>query len=39
MVKTSESFTAAKGSVPLLHKNITSTSTKHKADDQNEYMQ
>jgi hypothetical protein len=36
MIKVSNSFTAAKGSVPLLHKIIKPTSTKHKADDQNE---
>jgi hypothetical protein len=39
MIKASNSFTAAKGSVPLLYKIITPTSTKCKADDQNEYMQ
>jgi hypothetical protein len=36
MIKTSNSFTAAQGSVPLLHKIITPTSTKCKTDDQNE---
>ena len=36
MIKASNSFTAAKGSVPLLYKIITPTSTKRKADDQNE---
>ena len=36
MVNASNSFTAAKGSVPLLHKIITPTSTKQKADDHNE---
>ena len=36
MIKASDSFTAAKGSVPLLYKIITPTSTKCKADDQNE---
>jgi len=35
-IKASNSFTAAKGSVPLLYKINTPTSTKHKADDQNE---
>jgi hypothetical protein len=36
MLKASNSFTAAKGSMPLLYKIITPTSAKHKADDQNE---
>src|ERR1700676_5816045 len=36
MIEASNSFTGAKGSVPLLHKIITPTGTKHKADDQNE---
>jgi hypothetical protein len=36
MIKASNSFTAAKGSVPLLHKIITPTGTKRKADDKNE---
>ena len=36
MIEASNSFTAAKGSVPLLHNIITPTSTKCKADDQNE---
>src|SRR5882762_11062870 len=36
MIKASNSFTAAKGSVPLLYKIITPTSTKCKAEDQNE---
>ena len=36
MVNASNSFTAAKGSVPLSHKIITPTSTKRKADDHNE---
>ena len=35
-IKASNSFTTAKGSVPLLYKINTPTSTKHKADDQNE---
>src|SRR5882762_1573962 len=36
IIKASNSFTAAKGTVPLLHNIVTSTSTKHKTDDQNE---
>jgi hypothetical protein len=36
MIKASNSFTAAKGSVPLLHKIITPTGTKCKADNKNE---
>jgi hypothetical protein len=36
MIKASNSFTAAKGSVPLLYNIMTPTSTKCKPDDQNE---
>ena len=36
MIKASNSFTVAKGSMPLLHKIITPASAKRKADDQNE---
>ena len=36
MIKASNSFIAAKGSMPLLHKIIKPTSTKHKADNQDE---
>ena len=36
MVKTSNSFTAAKGSVPLLYNIITLTGTKRKANDHDE---
>ena len=36
MIKASNSFTAAKGSMPLLYNINTPTSTKCKADDQNE---
>jgi hypothetical protein len=36
MIKASNAFTAAKGSVPLLYNIITPTSSKHKPDDQNE---
>jgi len=36
MIKASNSFTAAKGSVPLLYTITTPTSIKHKADDHNE---
>jgi hypothetical protein len=36
MIKVSNSFTTAKESVPLLHKITKPTSTKRKADNQNE---
>ena len=36
MIKASNSFTAAKGSMPLPYKIIKPTSTKHKADNQGE---
>jgi len=36
MIKASNSFTTAKGSMPLLYNIVTSTSAKCKADDQNE---
>src|SRR6202050_4536244 len=36
MIKASNSFIAAKGSMPLLHKIIKPTSTKCKADNQDE---
>ena len=35
-IKASNSFIAAKGSMPLLHKIIKPTSTKHRADNQDE---
>ena len=35
-IKASNSFIAAKGSMPLLHKIIKPTSTKHKPDNQDE---
>ena len=36
MIKASNAFTAAKGIVPLLYNIITPTSSKCKADDQNQ---
>jgi hypothetical protein len=36
MIKASNSFIAAMGSMPLLHKVIKATCTKHKADNQDE---
>jgi hypothetical protein len=36
MIKASNSFITAKGSMPLLHKIIKPTSTKHKVDNQDE---
>jgi hypothetical protein len=36
MIKASNSFVTAKGSMPLLHKITKPTSTKHKADNQGE---